>query len=80
MICLDKMGPQSARSMARQKPVHAPEPDRPAERALQEIDYGRRGMGYIFGAFRPATGEALIRPYGGRTTANWLDFLVYLNV
>ena len=41
----------------------------------QEIDYGRRGSGYIFGAFRPATGEAFTRPYGGRTIANWVDFL-----
>lgn len=41
----------------------------------QEIDYGRRGSGYIFGAFRPATGEAFTRPYGGRTTAHWVDFL-----
>ncbi len=41
----------------------------------QEIDYGRRGSGYIFGAFRPATGEAFTRPYGGRTIAKWVDFL-----
>ena len=75
MICLDEMGPQSAKSIAGQKPVHAPEPDKPAERARQEIDYGRRGSGYIFGAFRPATGEAFTRPYGGRTIANWVDFL-----
>ena len=75
MICLDEMGPQSAKSIAGQKPVHAPEPDKPAERARQEIDYGRRGSGYIFGAFRPATGEAFTRPYGGRTIASWVDFL-----
>ena len=31
-------------------------------RAKQEIDYGRRGKGYIFGAFEPATGEALTAP------------------
>ena len=47
----------------------------PTERARQEIDYGRRGKGYIFGAFRPATGEALTHDYLGRTTANWVDFL-----
>ncbi|WZO96085.1 transposase [Isosphaeraceae bacterium EP7] len=47
----------------------------PAGRATQEADYGRRGKGYIFGAFRPATGEALTAPHGGRTTANWVDFL-----
>jgi DDE superfamily endonuclease len=44
-------------------------------RARQEIDYGRRGAGYVFGAFVPATGEALTHPYAGRTTANWVDFL-----
>ncbi|MBX6312543.1 MAG: transposase [Isosphaeraceae bacterium] len=47
---------------------------RPAERAKQEIDYGRRGKGSIFGAFRPATGEALTHPYQGRSAANWVDF------
>ena len=36
------MGPQSAKSIAGQKPVHAPEPDKPAERARQEIDAGDR--------------------------------------
>ncbi len=46
-----------------------------AERAKQEIDYGRRGKGYIFGAFRPATGDAFTLPYDGRTIANWVDFL-----
>jgi transposase len=48
---------------------------RPAGRAIQEIDYGRRGKGYIFGAFKPADGEALTAPYEGRTTANYVDFL-----
>jgi transposase len=57
-----------------------PEPGAPAgvrraERAKQEIDYGRRGKGYIFGAFRPATGEALTHPYPSRSAANWADFL-----
>ncbi len=50
-------------------------PFQPAERAKQEIDSGRRGKGYIFGAFRPATGEAFTRPYGSRSAANWADFL-----
>ena len=31
-------------------------------RATQEIDYGRRGKGYVFGAFEPATGEAFTAP------------------
>jgi transposase len=46
-----------------------------ARRATQEIDYGRRGKGYIFGAFKPADGEALTAPYTGRTIANHVDFL-----
>ena len=29
-----------------------------------------RGKGYVFGAFRPSTGEALTVPYQGRTIAN----------
>jgi hypothetical protein len=48
---------------------------RPAERATQEIDYGRRGKGYIFGAFQPATGEAFTLDYPRRTIANWVAFL-----
>ncbi len=47
----------------------------PVGRATQEIDYGRRGKGYVFGAFEPATGEALTRTYTRRTTVNWVAFL-----
>jgi hypothetical protein len=55
--------------------VVANAPARPAGRACQEIDYGRRGKGDFFGAFKPADGEALTAPYAGRTTANSVDFL-----
>jgi transposase len=76
VICLDEMGPESAKSYRGQAVVRpAAGETRPAERARQEADYGRRGGGYIFGAFRPASGAALTEPYGGRTIANWLDFL-----
>jgi hypothetical protein len=81
VICLDELGPQAAKSYPGQQPVHAkprPQPDSsvsPAERAHQEIDYGRRGKGSLFGAFRPATGAALTHPYPGRGAANWADFL-----
>jgi hypothetical protein len=76
VVCLDEMGPESAKSFLGQAVVHAPaDGSRPTERARQEIDYGRRGKGYIFGAFQPATGEALTVPYERRTTANWVDFL-----
>ena len=67
------MGPQSARSYPGRRPVKPAPPK--AQRARQEIDYGRRGKGYVFGAFRPATGQAFTATYTGRTTANWVDFL-----
>ena len=54
------MGPQSARSYPGQRMVKPAGPK--AQRAKQEIDYGRRGKGYVFGAFRPATGEAFTAP------------------
>jgi hypothetical protein len=67
------MGPQAARSFPGQ---HLVKPAAPAaERAKQEIDYGRRGSGYVFGAFQPASGAAVTRPYERRTAANWVDFL-----
>ena len=70
------MGPESAKSFAGHERVRAtPSEGHPAERARQEIDYGRRGKGYVFGAFQPATGEALTQCYTRRTTANWVDFL-----
>lgn len=72
------MGPVAARSYPGQQVLRAvaQSETRPGvERAKQAIDYGRRGKGYIFGAFRPATGEALTRDYLGRTINNWIDFL-----
>lgn len=75
------MGPESAKSHRGQELVRPQASEREdgstkgAQRAKQEIDYGRRGKGYVFGAFRPATGDAYTRPYDGRTIANWVDFL-----
>jgi len=75
VICLDEMGPESAKSFPGPRLVRA-DPERMRRpRAPQEIDYGRRGRGYIFGAFVPATGAALTAPYARRTTANFVDFL-----
>ena len=76
MICLDEMGPVSAKTYAGRAPVSTK--TRPAGRAKQEIDYGRRAKGYIFGAFRPATGEAFTHPYPGRGGAHWVDFLKHV--
>jgi transposase len=66
------MGPESAKTHAGQAIV---ETRHHAGRAKQEIDYGRRGKGYIFGAFCPATGKAFTRPYPARSTASWVAFL-----
>jgi transposase len=104
-VCLDEMGPESAKSVPGRTLVPAPglaapaplepisaatasstsehppptmglrEPAKPVGRAVPEIDYGRLGKGYLFGAFKPADGEALTAPYAGRTTTNWVDFL-----
>ena len=74
MVCLDEMGPQAAKSYPGRRLVKPAGPG--AERARQEIDYGRRGVaGHVFGAFQPATGAALTLPYERRTTVNWVDFL-----
>jgi transposase len=81
IVDLDEMGPESAKSFPGQRLVRPqPSGDPPtAERARQEIDYGRRGPGYIFGAFRAATGEAFTTAYRGRTIANWVDFLDHVD-
>jgi transposase len=78
VICLDEMGPESAKSFPGQQLVNIA--TRPAERARQEIDYGRRGSGYVFGAFEPATGDALTWSAGRRTTANFVAFLEQVDV
>ncbi len=75
MICLDEMGPESAKSHPGRAVVRPDPSGERRVRATQEIDYGRRGKGYVFGAFEPATGQAFTAPYAGRTTASWVDFL-----
>jgi transposase len=72
------MGPESAKSHPgiRLVPRTAAGPHGPHEvRATQEIDYGRRGKGYVFGALRATTGDVLTACYPARTTANFVAFL-----
>jgi transposase len=79
VICLDEMGPESAKSFPGQRLV-APDPAGARRaRATQEINYGRRGSGYVFGAFAPATGEICTAPYARRTTTNFVDFLEHVD-
>ena len=76
MICLDETGPEAAKSHPGKRVVKASATsEQPAERAKQEIDYGRREKGYIYGAFRPATGEAFTAPFPRRALAYWNTFL-----
>ena len=78
MICLDEMGPESAKSF-RGRRVVQDDADGGRPRATQEIDYGRRGRGYVFGAFVPATGAAVTAPSPRRTTANFVAFLDHVD-
>jgi hypothetical protein len=56
-------------------PVASSTPAGPRGRATPEVDDGRRGTGDLFGAFKPADGDARTAPDAGRTTANSVDFL-----
>jgi len=77
VLCLDEMGPESAKSYPGQGVVRVEATDiSPAGRAKQEIDYGRRdNAGYVFGALKPTDGEVFTATYTGRTIGNWSDFL-----
>jgi transposase len=68
------MGPESAKTFKGSTIVAQPADGRRL-RLPQDVDYGRRGKGYIFGGFIPQSGAALTEPYAGRTTVNWVDFL-----
>lgn len=48
-----------------------------AGRSKQELEHGRdrKPGGYVFGAFRPATGEALTATYTSRSIVTFADFL-----
>jgi DDE superfamily endonuclease len=69
------MGPEGAKSFPGRRLVRRMPTGAPRARATQEVDYGRRGSGSVFGAFAPATGAAVTAADPGRTIANWLDFL-----
>jgi len=67
------MGPTSAKSYPGQEVVNVNV--RPAERAKQEIDYGRRAFGYVYGALWETTGQCWIECYPGRCAVHFVDFL-----
>jgi transposase len=78
VVCLDEMGPESAKSIPGTRLVKVDPGTACRARARQEIDYGRRGRGYIFGAFVPATGQTFTAPYRKRSTANFVAFLEHV--
>jgi transposase len=69
------MGPESAKTVKGAQIVPPSADDDRRVRVPVEVDYGRRGKGYIFGAFRPHDGAAFTEAYGRRTIVNWVDFL-----
>jgi DDE superfamily endonuclease len=71
------MGPVAAKSYPGQQAVNVQA--RPAQRATQEIDYGRRAKGYVFGALWETTGDCWTQCYPRRPKAHFLDFLDFLS-
>ena len=74
---IDEMGPVAAKSYPGQQAVEVMA--RPAQRARQEIDYGRRGKGYVYGALWARTGQCWTQCYPSRTKACFLDFLTWVD-
>ena len=79
-VCLDQMGPVAVKSYPGKQLVDPEAAEtKPAGRAQQEIDYGRREKaGYVFGALQPRTGEVFTATYTRRRLVNWIDFLQQL--
>jgi transposase len=82
VICIDEMGPLSARSHPGQELVSPnPAEGKSAGRAKQEVDYGRtQREGYVFGALQPASGEVVTATYTSRSIKNFIDFLDQVEV
>jgi hypothetical protein len=65
VINLDEMGPEADQELPRSGAGVRPQGQPAAKRARQAADYGRRGKGYLFGAFRQSTNEAKTEVYKG---------------
>ncbi len=79
-VCLDEMGPQAVKSYPGKQLLYPEATEtKPAGRAKQAIDYGRRGKaGYVFGAMTPADGEVFTATYPRRKLVHWIDFLQHV--
>lgn len=72
MICIDELGPLSAKTYPGEQYVPS------THRATFEPDYGRRGTRWVHGAFEPATGEATVIVTGRRDSASHLHLFAQL--
>jgi transposase len=71
------MGPVAAKSYPGQQVIEIKA--RPAQRATQEIDYGRRAKGYVYGALWETTGQCWTQCYPRRIKAHFVDFLCFVD-
>jgi transposase len=71
------MGPVSAKSYPGQQAINVTV--RPAQRAKQEIDYGRRDLGYVYGALWETTGDCWTQCYPQRAKKYFIDFLCWVD-
>ena len=67
VLCLDEMGPVSAKTYTAARWLD--------KRPHVEADNGRRGKVWVFGAFEPAAGQALTVCGPRRDTANFIGLL-----
>jgi hypothetical protein len=67
------MGPVAAKSYPGQEAIAVKAC--PAQRAKQEIDYGRRAKGYVYGALWETTGQCWTQCYPRRISEHCVDFL-----
>jgi DDE superfamily endonuclease len=67
VLCLDETGPVSAKTYLSARWLD--------KRPHVEADYGHRDTVWVFGAFEPATGQALTVCGPRRDTANFIHFL-----
>lgn len=77
ILNIDEMGPVAAKSYPGQEAVCVEV--RPAQRAKQEIDYGRRDKGYVYGALWETTGQCWTHCYPRRIKTHFIDFLTWVD-
>jgi DDE superfamily endonuclease len=77
VLSIDEMGPVATKRYPGQEAIDVRV--RPAKRAKQEIDYGRRAKGYVYGALWEMTGACWTQSYPRRCLAHFIDFLCFVD-